>query len=357
MDQDGIQISVPELARKIGDERNADIIFYQGPIDDEGFGKLTEVALRSREKENVVFVLITNGGSANSAFKIARFLQRIYQDFTLFAPSNCYSAGTIIALGAHRLILGPFSELGPLDVQLLKLNELGARKSGLLTRSAFAALEDTSFELFESFMLKMMAKSGGLISFRVAAEISATLTSSLMSGVYSKIDPDTIGSDQRDLEVALYYGIRLAENGGNASLSTIYNLVHNYPAHDFIIDFEEASGLFNNVEFPSEDLMLLSAIMASETNGVSGTIVDSLSNGQLQGEESRDNGVLQGAGGSQSAEGASSGGVDDSGHSRRSRHPTAGAKGKKEPDKVNGASDQAGAGTDGDTKPVGNAPS
>lgn len=229
--------------------------------------------------------MTSNGGSANSAYQIARFLQVIYKKFILFAPRYCYSAGTLIALGAHQLVMSPFSELGPLDVQLLKQNELGARKSGLLARSAFQALSDSSFELFESFMLKIMNKSGGLISFRVAAELSATLTTGLMSPIYAKMDPDVIGSDQRDLSVAFHYGVRLVEDSGNADIGTVYYLINGYPAHDFVIDYREACDLFKEVAFPSNELMTLSALCDKLHAGADGTYVAALSNNSAEFEE------------------------------------------------------------------------
>jgi membrane-bound ClpP family serine protease len=38
----------------------------------------------------------------------------MYKEFYVCAPSACKSAGTLIALGAHKLIVDPFSDLGPL---------------------------------------------------------------------------------------------------------------------------------------------------------------------------------------------------------------------------------------------------
>ena len=79
--------------------------------------------------------------------------QKTYDEFILFTPSYCKSAGTIIALGAHKIIMDTFSELGPLDVQLSKENEIGAARSGLLLRASFESLQEIAFDLFEHFML------------------------------------------------------------------------------------------------------------------------------------------------------------------------------------------------------------
>lgn len=234
------------------DEYDADIFFYSGEIDDGGFGKLIGAVTGHKHRKNALLILVTNGGSANAAYQIARFFQKTCDEgkFILFVPSYCKSAGTLVALGAHSLIVDTFSELGPLDVQLLKQDEIGARKSGLLSRSSFQALEEASFDLFESLMLKIKQRSNDLISFRLASEVSAKITSELMSQVYGQISPDIIGGDYRDLLVALHYGVRLVGFSENATPATVKHLVEHYPSHDFVIDDEEASTLFRDVSAP-----------------------------------------------------------------------------------------------------------
>ena len=232
------------------------IYFYSAEIDDEGYGKLAELVTDNKNRDNALLILVTSGGSANAAYQIARLFQKTYSEgnFVLCVPSYCKSAGTLIALGAHTLVMDTFSELGPLDVQLFKQDEIGTRKSGLLSRSAFQSLEDASFDLFESLMLKIKRRSGDLISFRLASDVSARMTAELMAQVYGQISPDIIGSDFRDLQVALLYRIRLVKYSQNTSPMVVKHLVEHYPSHDFIIDNEEAASLFNEVEYPSPAL-------------------------------------------------------------------------------------------------------
>lgn len=247
----------------IEEEYDSDIFFYSREIDDEGLGALVRAVTDSKSRDNALLILVTNGGSANAAYRIARFFQKTYSngEFTLFVPGYCKSAGTLIALGAHKLIMDTFSELGPLDVQLLKQDEIGTRKSGLLSKFSFLSLQEASFDLFEHLMLEIKKRSYDQISFRLAAEVSSKMTGELLSGVYGQISPDVVGSDYRDLQVALHYGIRLAEASGNATPGTVTHLVENYPSHDFVIDNEEAAALFNNVAFPSGNLYSLISLL------------------------------------------------------------------------------------------------
>ena len=71
--------------------------------------------MASRTKE--VLILVTTGGDANAAFRIARCLQQKYAEFNLFTPGWCKSAGTLIASGAHKIYMGDLGELG-LSTQL-----------------------------------------------------------------------------------------------------------------------------------------------------------------------------------------------------------------------------------------------
>ena len=243
-----------QYVEPLSDQFDADIWIYSGPIDDYGFGEAIKEFTIGKTRSKAIVFLVTNGGSANVAYQIARLFQNGYDDFYICAPSYCKSAGTLIAIGANKLYMDNFSELGPLDVQLTKQNEIAISKSGLLTGSTFDALTEISFEMFQNFMLRITLSGSEQITFKTASEISSSMTTGLMSEIFKQINPDVIGSDYRDLSVALHYGRRLADIGGNCDLGSVMKLVRNYPSHDYIIAAEEAAELFNEVEEP-DDLM------------------------------------------------------------------------------------------------------
>lgn len=253
-DEESAKSTFSGAIEAVSDHYDADVIFYSGEINYEGYGKL--VTALNPIRENVILILVTNGGLANAGYQIARTMQKFWSSgkFYLYLPSYCKSAGTLVALGAHVLLVDSNSELGPLDVQLLKQDEIGTRRSGLVSKSTFDALESASFNLFEHLMLSMKRKSGDLISFKLAADLSSRMVGDLMAPIYGQISPDTIGSDWRDLQVALHYGIRLIGISGNAPPFTVFRLVNEYPSHDFVIDEDEIQNLFNEVETPHNDI-------------------------------------------------------------------------------------------------------
>jgi len=251
---------VEEVAKAAAERHDADIFLYSGPIEDAGFGRLAAAVTAEAadgHRSRAILILVTNGGSANAGYQIARLMQKMYSEFWLYCPSRCKSAGTLVALGAHRLIMDNFSELGPLDVQLLKEDEIGARKSGLLARSTFSALSEEAFSLYERLMISIKVKSKSLVSFKLASQLAAEMSSNLLAQVYGQISPDIVGNEKRDLDIAVHYGQRLGEYSQNINSHTVEHLVKCYPSHDFIIDDDEAREWFNNVDVPSEELYAL----------------------------------------------------------------------------------------------------
>jgi hypothetical protein len=234
----------------VSDEYDADIYLYSAAVDHRGFSQIVD-CFRAAPRKNAVLILVTHGGLANSAYKIARFFQTHYAHFDIVIPSVCKSAGTLMACGATRLLMTPFSELGPLDVQLYARDEIGARRSGLLNHSAFEALKKESFELYEHFMLSIKRRSADAVSFPLASEVAGDMAAKMMAPIFQQVQPEALGSDYRDLQVAVEYGKRLAGHGGNIGSRQIDFLTNHYPSHDFIIDKHEAGQLFNEVVSPS----------------------------------------------------------------------------------------------------------
>ena len=254
-----IQMKIPEeinkAANAVAESLDAMVFVYSGSIDHKGYGgvlKTMEISDEQPARQNAMLFLTTYGGHAGQAYRIARLFQTISDKFYLCVPSQCKSAGTLIALGASEIFLSVASELGPLDVQLRRRDEIGQRRSGMVVRTALDGLAEETFKVFEQVMLGITISSGYSIGFDVASRVAATIATNVMAPVYAQIDPESLGNDLRDLSVATAYGERLAEYGGNATEETVRQLVEDYPTHEFIIDSAEASKLFTTVREPTE---------------------------------------------------------------------------------------------------------
>jgi membrane-bound ClpP family serine protease len=68
--------------------------------------------------QDLHLLLVTPGGDGETAVRLARSAQARCREFTVIVPDQAKSAGTILALGAHHILMGPVSDLGPIDPQI-----------------------------------------------------------------------------------------------------------------------------------------------------------------------------------------------------------------------------------------------
>lgn len=251
----------------VAEHYDADIIAYVGvitPVDDEVFIRMCRD--RVHKRKNVLMILSTPGGSADAAYRIARCLQRCYNTkledpskrgkFLLYVHDFCKSAGTLLSLGSTALIMSQSAQLGPIDVQLLKEEEVGERRSGLAPRQALETMAVQAGSSFHRLFRQLRSRSQ--LSTKMAAEYAASLTVGVMAPIYGQLDPIRIGEVERFVRIAQEYGERLSTS--NVSRGTIERLLSSYPSHEFVIDRDEARELFDQVDIPPDDLESIAEI-------------------------------------------------------------------------------------------------
>jgi hypothetical protein len=224
----------------------ADIFVFAAGVTFETVERLRSIICKMEtRKENAILILCTFGGEADPAFRLVRSLRARYTKITIGVFGLCKSAGTLMALGADHIVMGDFGELGPLDVQMTKPDELLSASSGLDILQAIGVIENSAFGAFENAFIKIIANSGGNISAKTSAEIARELAVGLFAPMTSQIDPERLGEVQRAVNIARAYGERL--NQGNLKKGGLDKLVQEYPAHGFVIDLPEAQTIFSNV--------------------------------------------------------------------------------------------------------------
>lgn len=67
----------------------------------------------------LALVLHTPGGITNAAETIVSYLRSKFDDIEVIIPAYAMSAGTMISLGANRIIMGRQSQMGPIDPQMV----------------------------------------------------------------------------------------------------------------------------------------------------------------------------------------------------------------------------------------------
>jgi len=109
-------------------QRQALILDYERQFDcrlvavvDQIFGWsvtfFEELIYDANPNQDLHLLLDTPGGDGEIAVRLARAAQTRCRELTVVVPDKAKSAGTVLALGAHRIIMGPTSDLGPVDPQ------------------------------------------------------------------------------------------------------------------------------------------------------------------------------------------------------------------------------------------------
>ena len=80
---------------------------------------LLEEILQDVEPATDLHIMLnTDGGDGEAAIRLVRQAQAHCRELTILIPMEAKSAGTLFALGAHRIVMGPVSDLGPIDPQI-----------------------------------------------------------------------------------------------------------------------------------------------------------------------------------------------------------------------------------------------
>lgn len=234
------------------DKYDGDVFLYYGSISKNGYSELSDkLEGISNKKEKVCLILVTYGGNPDAGYRIARALSHHYKNIEILIPDVCKSAGTLLCIGAKKLILGDRGELGPLDIQLSKPDEMFENMSGLDIIQALNALETQVLNSFRTYLVDI--RNGCRLKTKIAADIAVKLTDGFIAPIAAKIDPMTLGAHQRAMQIAYDYGERLNNISNSLRPNALNQLIASYPSHGFVIDRKEAKELFNNIQSPDSE--------------------------------------------------------------------------------------------------------
>ncbi len=250
--------AIPEELKKVINEYDADLLIYVDEIRRENYWSLLEQLRTPPERPNLLMLLSTYGGDPHAGYRIMRMLQNAYKNITLYVPGPCKSAGTLMAMGAHALVMDEGGEFGPLDIQVLKKDEIAEMGSGLDINEALNSLAVQALETFRRVLLDI--KIGAGVTTKMAGELAAKLTIGLYAPVFGQIDPIRLGEMQRAISITYDYAKRLRTD--NVKSETPLRLVTTYRDHGFAIDRGEACDLFERVGDPQPVLSNLLSYLA-----------------------------------------------------------------------------------------------
>jgi hypothetical protein len=248
------------------ENQDTDAILYVGSIDMRGYEMLSKLLDIKVKSKNILLYIITNGGDPNAGYRVARAIGHHYgtENFRVAVPIQCKSAGTLICVGASSLVMFDKAELGPLDVQIRKHDEIFERSSGLDILRGMKYLRREALDTFREYMIDINAGSG--LSTKTASEIASKIVIGLFEPMYAQIDPIRLGEMNAALTIAEEYGSRLSAKSKSLKPDSLKKLINSYPTHGFVIDRSEARELFVDVVAPSESQMRIAEIAIQISN-------------------------------------------------------------------------------------------
>ncbi len=89
----------------------ADVIFPDGVVYFE------ELLSELQPGRDLHILLRSPGGDGETAIRMLRSAQSRCRRLTVVLPDQAKSAATLFTLGAHSILMGPISDLGPVDPQ------------------------------------------------------------------------------------------------------------------------------------------------------------------------------------------------------------------------------------------------
>lgn len=244
-----------ECAKENFSKNNQDVYVYVGPIDQTVDTLRQLICQHKDKKKEATFFLATLGGDPDWAYRLVVTFRTFYSKINMVVPGLCKSAGTLIALGADSLRFHEFGELGPLDVQMKRKDNLIGANSGLDVFQSLQIINNAAKDCFTGFFLDFLLRGGGGISTELAAKTAKDIAIGIYSSIASKIDPLELGEKNRAMNIAKKYGeaLNMLSTQKNLRPGTLEKIIMDYPSHTFTIDKSQAEKLFFKVDKMTEE--------------------------------------------------------------------------------------------------------
>lgn len=88
-----------------------------GPIFGYSVECFEELLYDASAADDLHLMLVSPGGDGEVAVRLVRAAQAHCRNLTVIVPDYAKSAATLLVLGAHEIVMGPTSDLGPVDPQ------------------------------------------------------------------------------------------------------------------------------------------------------------------------------------------------------------------------------------------------
>lgn len=139
------------------------------------------------EATEIDVLIHSTGGDALAAWKLMSILRERFNDVSVLVPFMAFSAATLFALGANKIVMHPHASLGPIDPQIsIPKPDGGLRSFSYEDVGAFLRFLSTEVKISEQVHV-----------------------SAVIEKLFSVVDPLTVGAASRASELSSSVGERL----------------------------------------------------------------------------------------------------------------------------------------------------
>lgn len=127
------------------DSFDCQLIVMIDAIFPDGIILLEELLYNLEPGRPLHMILDSPGGDGETAVRMVRAAQARCSELTVIVPDQAKSAATILAMGAHQIVMGPTSDLGPVDPQfpISNLGLVSAKVIIAAMEKAEASIQET----------------------------------------------------------------------------------------------------------------------------------------------------------------------------------------------------------------------
>lgn len=239
-----------ELIEKLEKERNSRLITYitgdRQPFNTRIAGDVVPLLNKQLEKiekcKKISLFLYTSGGDMLAPVRIVKLIRNHCEEFEVLAPYKAHSAGTLICLGADKIVMGKLGELTPVDPSTghpFNPQNPNDQKQRL----------EISVEDLNSYFLFAKEKAG--VKDDQMGEVYKLLV--------DKLHPLSIGNAYRAYRMARMLTERLLslhmniEKEKEKVKKIVKEITGDITIHAYPIDREEAKELGLNIEKPTDE--------------------------------------------------------------------------------------------------------
>jgi Serine dehydrogenase proteinase len=194
------------------------------------------------KKARINVVLDSPGGSLDSAYKIVRYLTAYASELNVHVPRRAKSASTLLALGAKRIYLSRFGELGPLDTQIFDPRNPVAYVSALDCYQSVDYVRLFGVNTMSKALRQLSVDAGGQIPLQDLLGTASAFAAGSVGPMLTGIRALDFGAWGRSLKIGERYAqILMEDNHAKDEAAAIAErLVYSYTHHLFPIDYREA---------------------------------------------------------------------------------------------------------------------